>query len=347
MEQSRRELLVARVLSGTLRLRLSTGHYVYRYPGREVAYRAQLAFARALERAREAGMLSEDGALSLLMENGLWAEHDSVALANLPKEMDELKLKLFRSGFKSNERATIRKALAAARTALAGLQVRRSAFEHFTDTWAATCARDRLLVAKGLTRVGGARPGRRAVDEALHSLPRERISDAENRELARTEPWRSLWACRKAGGGLFGPDLGSLTEEQRVLTTYSCFYDSVWEHPDCPDDSVVTDDDMLDGWLIDQRRQREDRHAKRQGEKLLGNDKIRNADEVFIVAETFEDAKRAHALNDQGAKAIHAARMNVLKKKGTVSEMEMPDTKQRLRMEVTRKLSEAARGGGG
>lgn len=100
---------------------------------------------------------------------------------------------------------------------------------------------------------------------------------------------------------------------------------------------------MLDGWMIIQRRKREAMQAQKRGSEI-SNEKIRNANEVYIMSDTVEDARQVDKLNDQVASHIKQQRMAHLKKHGTVSEMNMPDTWQRFQMELAQLESNRIRG---
>ena len=88
------------------------------------------------------------------------------------------------------------------------------------------------------------------------------LGESEIRELARSEPWKSIWSSSKNEGVLFGKRAIELSEEQKHLIMWSTMYDSIGESPDSPSDKIIADDDMLDGWLILQRRERE--HNKKE-----------------------------------------------------------------------------------
>ena len=62
---------------------------------------------------------------------------------------------------------------------------------------------------------------------------------------------------------------------------YSKLYDGAYEHPECPEDSVIQDDDMFDGWMIFQRRKREKSKTAKQVDSVIGA-KQREAEELFI-----------------------------------------------------------------
>jgi hypothetical protein len=175
------------------------------------------------------------------------------------------------------------------------------------------------------------------LDRLLTELNRIQISEEVMRELARTEPWRNFWACRQEG--LFGVPVSDYSQEQLRLVGYSLFFDSIYEHAKCPSQEIIADDDVLDGWLILQRREREKEQIKLMGDEKVGNDKIRNSQEVYLMADSVADAKKIDLMNDKMSSMTKKQRFAFLKQKGIVNELEMPDTKQRLRIEAVRKIS--------
>lgn len=357
MDLSHRELLVARIISGTVRLRLSderggTHVFLYSRPTRAQSYLAEEIYHDQLACARNQDILDEDGLMDYLIAEGQWTEAEEKLLTGLPKEIEQFKVGLFQAQFRSYEREVIRKALATARSRLNELQQKRHVFDRQTCTGLAIGARSRALVAFGLRTLSGdplysdevaywaSSDG--LVEEALEALDALRIEETAYRELARTSPWQDYWACRKSDT-LFGVAATDYSEEQRALVSFSTLYDNVREHPECPSDAILEDDDMLDGWLILQRREREKRTNTVSGEASMGSDAIRRHDEVYLVANSKEDAERIMSLNDSHTRSVQRQRFKTIAEKGIVQEAEMPDTKAKLRMEVTQKMREAMR----
>ena len=50
------------------------------------------------------------------------------------------------------------------------------------------------------------------------------------------------------------------------MVSFSRMYDGAYGSPECPPDKVIEDDDMFDGWLIDQRRTREKEQSVKRAE---------------------------------------------------------------------------------
>jgi hypothetical protein len=353
MDHARREFLVSRVVSGCLRCRITdrfgqAAKLLIKPPSREQRYDAQELYQEVFIESELQGCYSDQELLSFLLENSLWDEDREKLITGLPKEIEEFKVRLFKELFKSNERKVIRKALGVAKEKLEELTHQRNAYGYLSCSGAAAIARNRYLMGCSLYYPDG-RPVFASdtfwdepsdlLEQVIVYSGQQRLSETELRELARTDPWRSVWACRKSEGTVFGIAACDYTEDQSRLISYTVLYDSIFEHPECPADNIIGDDDMLDGWMIDQRRQREARQNAKHGEDLVGSEKVRGAQEVYLVADTNEDARKIDGLNDQFASAVKQARINTLNKQGVVNEAEMPDTRMKLRMEMNQLLS--------
>jgi hypothetical protein len=354
VDPSRRELLVARISSGTTRVRVGGRTYLVRRPDRAAVYSACEVYDEALRDGHLEGLFTEPELTAWMLRQGLWDEDRQKALELLPKQMDDQKVAMYQAVFRSKERAVIRKALGLARTELARLTEEHGAFAHMTCTGAAGLAKARYLTAAGLCTESGAPVFAGSdywddrsdlVDGVMAALAAARPDEAAYRELARTEPWRTLWNGHRVERQLFGAAPPDWTEEQRVLVNWSLLYDNVYQSPECPSDEAVADDDLLDGWLLLQRRERERRNGS--ADAVVANEKVRGSQEVFIVAETDADASKVMGLNDDHARALSRSRFSHLARKGQVNELDMPDTAQRLRTEITQKLLAATGPGGG
>ena len=161
------------------------------------------------------------------------------------------------------------------------------------------------------------------------------------RDLVRNDPWSTLWTIRKNSGLIFNDPM---TVEQQALIVWSNIYDNIAESPEYPHITIVNDDDMLDGWLIIQREKREKEQKQKRGQEFTNNPKSSGAHEVYIPAQTSEDAMEIDALNKSYGHAVKAARLKQVEKEGRVPLMKFSDMQQRLRIETTKKLSQTMKG---
>ena len=167
------------------------------------------------------------------------------------------------------------------------------------------------------------------------------LSDNQVRELARNEPWKSLWIVREnSKSKLFNTsDDSDLTYNQKNLIVWSQMYDNIQESLDCPNKDVIEDDDMLDGWFIIQSKKRDQEKAEKELENNTQSDKIKNASEVFVIADKNEnDIDRINSMNNIHAQNIKQQRDAMIQKHGVVHQGNLPDERLRRQMQATNAL---------
>ena len=129
------------------------------------------------------------------------------------------------------------------------------------------------------------------------------------------------------------------TDEQKTLVVLTKMYDSAYQHPECPPDSVFEDDDMFDGWMILQRRENEKTKNKNRTEKLLDGKKLNKAGEIFLVANSKEEAQNIYSLNDNNSRHIIKERENIIKNTSeTIDVGQLPDVQRDLTMQTNQQF---------
>ena len=131
-----------------------------------------------------------------------------------------------------------------------------------------------------------------------------------------------------------------MSVDQKTLITYSSMYDNVYESMDCPSDSVIDDDDALDGWFIVQRKKREQQTKEAGMDDITGAD-MGNANEIFVMT---DDAKSVYELNDPISKGIVKSRREQVEEQGEVKYQNFGDVKREIQMQAARQQSTTLKG---
>ena len=85
------------------------------------------------------------------------------------------------------------------------------------------------------------------------------------------------------------------------------------ECPDSPDEKVIDDDDCLDGWFIVQQRKHKKDKKEREVEDMIKNPKIKDSQEIYLVAQDEEHAQEIYGLNDPMARNVIKQRQQQFK----------------------------------
>lgn len=343
MELYKREFLISRIRAGYIPVNIEGRRYNVYTPSSSITLRANEIYCQEYEKAIEEELFDDDDIYNFLVFSGLWsAEKEKEFNEIVPKHIEYWKIELYKNVLRSNTRDTIRKYLKAAKEEYSKLHSVRHSFDHVTCAGHASYVKNMFLISK-CARYKGKRINWSNVDlnNFMTTYYTSLIDSDIIRELARTQPWSGLWPILKINGKIF--ENTNLSHEQQHLISWSTMYDRIYESPDCPGEDVIEDDDMLDGWLLIQRRQREADKKKHELENVA-NKKIANADDIFLVAETPADAQKIDLLNDPRARKIKSQRLREVKNSGQLLEQQLSDVKQKRFMQLQQTYSQKMKG---
>jgi hypothetical protein len=347
----KKDLLVHRIIAGCIICEFRDHTLLVKQPTKLQRYMAEEIYFDTLEKAELAGSYTDEQLMELLLKHKFWNNDKQILLDSIPKNIEDFKVGLFNSTFNSVQRNTIRKALSVARKEQEKLLSELHEYDYISAKGVAQMAKARYIVAASLYNLDGTKlfdennlwlVPNNIIESIGEVVSKNRLDESTIRELARTDPWRTIWIAKKAENNVFGIPAVDLSDDQRMLSIWSSVYDNIYEHPECPSDEVMNDDDMLDGWMIAQKRKR-DSSKGASVDDIITNEKVRGSEEIFIPVGNAADAQKVMALNDASAARLLQQRMDLVKQKGVVKETEMPDSQAKIREQITQQYLETRR----
>ena len=300
MKQHEREYFVFRIRSGVFTLRQKGIKLKILNPTIEQSYEASEVFLDSYHKAYSEGMMDEEDMLAWMIDQALWGEEDDSRIEGLEKEIAKCKVEIYKARNNESLRERVRLYIRAGEEQLHEMHMKKAAYNSNTCEGVASLDKWKWII-ENCTFING-KPynfEEMPVDYVLHNYQSNFVSEKQVRELARTDPWKSTWTVNgKCQRKLFNNEEMVLGVDQKNLLIWSIMYDNISESMDCPRDDVLQDDDMLDGWLIEQRRKTEKDRAEAEFENATANDKIKNSDEIFVVANSQKDKERVEGMND-------------------------------------------------
>jgi hypothetical protein len=331
------ELLIYRILSGYLRCHIAGQSCRIYSPTFEQKYEAEEVYQDTMIQCRFNSVLSAEDLIQVLLDRNLWSLRNQEELDKLPKYLEDLKLDLYQNFLRTSKQQRIRKELTKAKMRLVELVSKRGMYDHMSCEGVAELSKQYFFIYHNTrTDSGNIVPLLDSrLPEIIEMYIKNILGDDIIRSLVKTPQWRGVWGTQK-------DYLKSkcLTDEQQILISWSGVYDNIAEHMDAPSQDVIDDDDLCDGWIIFQSRKREKEKTQGQVRGAVGNSKIDRASEVFIMADTLEDAKKINSLNDTTANIKKKQRFNHIRKVGKVQEQHMPDVIQDLQMRAAQAAKE-------
>jgi hypothetical protein len=348
MKQHEREFFIAMIRTGNTFIKTDDCSLVVKPLTIDQAYEASDVYQQAYQQAYIDGMMSEEEMNQWMIENNLWTDEDEEKSEGFKKDLERLKIEIYNARNNETLKERIRLYLRAGESQFGHHLSKKHVYHQNTAEGYATTEKVAWSI-KNSTFVNN-----ELYDFSDHTLAyiveewqSSFLHDSHIRELARNEPWKSLWVVRdNTKIRLFNNSENSeLTYNQKNLIIWSQMYDNIQESLDCPNKDVIDDDDMLDGWFIIQSKKREQEKAEQDINEASKNSKIKNASEVFVMANTKKDADRINSVNTMHSQVIKKQRDTMLKQKGTVNDHDFVDQRQKIQMEQTNMLRGNIKGG--
>lgn len=328
MDPHSRQLAVNRIICGEY---LSDHFSVVPLTPRE-SYQAERIYNQSKDLALASGALSEGEVNEYMLKYGLWTLAEQAKLDQGQKDLEKAKLDLYENR-RQKASSTIRRVITSLQTEITRIYSRKHSLEDFTVEGYAFYCKSLYGFYTGLRDPDG---NKILGDEA--SLPVDwwteyrscRLDQDDYWDIVRHEPFSSIWQSREsAGSGVFGKASTLLTEEQRNLCIWATTLDNVRSSDDCPEDMVLEDFLLFEGWMISQRNKRK----KSEDEKRFNLDSptIANSQMAFIFGDkdgndlTHEDAQIIENFNDPTARMIKAQRWQTMQAKGTANMLDFTD----------------------
>ena len=335
MKQHEREYFVSRLRSGMYLVEYDNFRLKVVSPTIEDEFYINKAFMEAFEEAYHQELMTQDDMQEWMYEKGLWTEEDDTKLKQFNDNIEKLKIQIFENRYKEELREQARKYLRVTEEAIRKQQQKKdSLFENTCEGTAFT--RNCIEQIKRCTFLGSELCDFSVVDanKVFSLVTGSYLIESDVRELARSEPWRSIWLMKEDTGQTLFTNCPEreLTYDQRNICVWSRMYDNVQESTECPDDEVINDDDMLDGWFIIQRKKQEKEKLESTVESMTNNSKIANSQEVFIMTDNQQQADMINSANSLHGQLLKKQRLAQVKAAGgELKDQQLQDKQLELR----------------
>jgi hypothetical protein len=329
------ELLLYRVLSGKILFTYKNEQYELKNSSVDIKYEAQLLYDSIINDEKYNDWIRAEDLDNMLISLGLWSKDTNNIIKDIEKKIERSKVDMFLSASLSDKLKKIRKLLSEYRKQLNKIMdYKNDLFSHTLEGYASSIKNEYILcntLFKNNMRVF---PKQVSSDQASYvyfndlvtEVNKQNIGIDSYKELARSSMWRSYWNCNKEK--VFNKAVCDWTDDQRTTVSVTRMYDNIYDHPECPSDNVIEDDDMLDGWMIHQREKNQ--KAKKQAQIDEMNPKLKNAQEVFLIPQSKEEIEDIIGLNSPDSLRRMKEKMNYVQQMGSVDDGNLPDVRMNL-----------------
>lgn len=332
------ELLLYRILCGYLIFYYNNEKYILKLASPDIKYESQILYNNIINDEKYNEWLREENLDNLLTYLGLWTKDTKMIIKDLEKKIDNTKVDYYKNFKLKEKKESTFKALERLKKQLNTILHKKEELYSNTLEGYANSIKNEFIISNTLYKnnklvfnIDQNANNYMLFNNVVNELNKHTISINEFKKLARSNIWRAYWNIKK--DRVFNEHL---SDDQKTLMGLSQMYDRVYEHPDCPDDSIIEDDDALDGWMILQRQKIEKDKKQQQIDNL--NPKLKNAQEVFLFANNAEEAEDIVSLNSQESLYKMKSKIAHVQKFGETQESQLPDVQIDLRNQLNQQI---------
>jgi hypothetical protein len=328
------ELLLYRIFCGYLIFSLNNETYKLSSANLTIKYEAQILYNNIINDEKYNDWIREDNLDNLLVYLNLWTKDTSMIIKDIEKKIDNHKVEYYTHFKFSDKKNSIKKNLENYKKQLSSILNKKEELYSNTLEGYANSIKNEFIITRTLYKNDKLvfnnscnENNYLLFNNVVSELNKYNINIYDFKKIAKNNIWRSYWNVKK--DKVFSD---SLTDDQRTLIGISQMYDRVYEHPECPSDEIIDDDDALDGWMIVQQRKTKKDKKQQQVDNL--NPKLKNAQEVFLFANDNNEAEEIIGLNNLEGLSRMKSKINHVKKFGLTEDGRLPDVQIDLRNQL-------------
>lgn len=338
-------IVLYRILSGTLFFDIDSETYEFRRIANKTKYEAEILYRSIINDEKYNEWIRSENLEGTMTNLGLWTKDTNDMIKKLEKSIENSKVEIFNNFLYPDKIKKIRKSLDSYRSQLDRILSAKQNFivSHTLEGHAENIKNEYMVcqsLFKNNSRVFDSLDSINKSGSYMYfntlvaEINKHSVSMSQYRQIARSDEWRSYWTCNKTN--IFEGCAASWTDEQRSLVNITKMYDNIYEHPECPNDKIIEDDDALDGWTIVQKRKNEKNKNQQSIDAI--NPNLKKAQEVFLMAENKEEADNIIGLNTPDSLHRMKQKIAAIDAVGTIDDINLPDVQAELRNQTNQQI---------
>lgn len=338
MNDNELEVLINRIISGYQYITINDRVYKLVNPDIHLKVAADILYQKHYQDNLFEDFILEESVLEILMSTESVSRTFKDDLRTTEKRLETAKIELFKNYAVTKNRNKHKNTIAAINKVLNQAYSQRHSLDFLTLEHYCTNLKNEYIICNTLydDKNNLAFPDYPNIDynlfnQTAQAIAYNIISIKDFKEIARSDSWRKIYNNSKIAE-IFHGAASEYTDEQKAILSISQMYDKIYEHPECPEDMIIHDDDALDGWMLDQQRKIQKQKLEKGVDKSLG--KGAGAGEVFLMTgNKKEEIEEIMELNSPAA--LDKVKLRTSIKEGeAVDDTKLSDTQQELREQI-------------
>lgn len=301
------EKLFYRIICGYFFIYIDDIKYKIVQPSIDIRYEAEILYDTIIEDNKYDKRWMTEHEINIYLDyNNIWNKIKEQELKKLEKTVEDFKIELFLNYSDEKKKVFFKKQLTQFRKKIDELYKEKNCMSHLDIKTHATSIKNEFILMNTIYDHSNNLVFNNPYSETsehkklqlfIAEILEYNITPDLMRKLVKSDFWRSYVSAVN-----LQIDIHKINDDYRHLVSLHKMYDNVRQHPECPTEQVIDDDDALDGWFLNQHRKVEKEKKKNAILDKFGGNIKEKAGEVFVMTQDLEEMKDIYDLNDPNQK---------------------------------------------
>ena len=330
--------LLYRIILGYYYIYIGNKKYKIVYPSLKIKYEAEILYDFIIEDNKYDKTWLTDSEIDFQLNVlGLWNKNKEQTLKDIETRLEDTKIELYLSFANQDKKIKLKKQIQSIIKNIAELLNEKNVLNHLSIKEYAFGIKNEFIIMNTIynnsNRLHFKNPKKNTHEHKMLQLFTKEILDnalqpAQLRELAKSDIWKSYVAAINLEKNIL-----DINDDYKNLINIHKMYEGAKQHPECPSEDILKDDDALDGWFIFQHRKSQKEKKKNAILDRVGGN-IKNAGEVFLMTDDQQETKDIYSLNDAETNRNIEEIKRLHKEKGSVPWQELSFVKKQVQEQI-------------
>jgi len=334
------DILLYRIICGYYHVEYNNEKLKIIYPSIEIKYQAEQLYFSILDDHKFDTEWYSDLDLKMFLEkNQIWNNEKENSLKNQQLLLEKAKIDLYKDFTNNDLKKRHKKLISSLFTVINNLSIEKESFNYLTlPFFASTIKHEYILMNTVYNHCDqlflSHNSDYRTMQEISLLVLKKQINMNMLRKIARSDIWKSYYY----DNSMYPNGSLNTNDDYRNLINLTKMYESIKQHPECPTEEVIADDDALDGrFLVQKQKSTKEKQKNQVLDRVRGN-KIKDAKELFVITQDTQETDQIFGLNDPKTMRDIKTSIDIAKQKGKVAWTDLEHV-------IEEKLMEQGKGG--
>ena len=333
------EKLLYRILLGYYYININNKYKVIS-PDLKTKYEAEILYDNIIEENKfDKRFLTLKEIEMSLIANNIWNPELDKKIKEIENEIEDAKVDIYLNFLNSSKKTLYEKNIESLKKILSQLYNKKNSFNHLSIEDHATSVKNEFIISNtiydsknNLVINYNDNLDYIILQNFIQEIVNNMIQACDIRRLAKSNVWHMYSTTTN-----INQDILTASDDYKLLISYTNMYNNIKQHPECPSQDIIEDDNALDGWSIHQNRKAEKDKKKQSILDKVGGKNKNQGDHVFIFTNNEEEIKAINDLNDPEQK-LFKKELEVHNKANPGAKWEdLAPIKRKIQMEAQKK----------